>query len=367
MMPSIMAQRACRILDRVTATDLRDRVDKALRDFLHTATPSLGAIAGDLDELAEAAEAFVLDGGKRLRPAFCYWGYRATGAPDSASIVRAAAALELLQACALMHDDVIDDSDTRRGAPSVHRRFGALHRTQGWHGDSERFGEAAAVLLGDLALIWADTMLVGSGFDAVALQRAWPVWDAMRVEVMCGQYLDVVEQARGGGSVERALRVARFKSAKYTIERPLHLGVALADGSAELTEAMTRFGLPLGEAFQLRDDLLGVFGDPEVTGKPAGDDVREGKRTVLVAFAVEAATEPQATQLRRHLGDPQLDDQGLEIVREILTATGAAARVEGLIATRTTEAGAVLDSAPIDAAAADELRRLVDAASRRAG
>jgi geranylgeranyl diphosphate synthase type I len=250
----------------------------------------------------------------------------------------------------------------------VHRRFGALHRTAGWHGDSERFGEAAAILLGDLALIWADTMLVGSGFDAVALQRAWPVWDAMRVEVMCGQYLDVVEQARGGGSVERALRVARFKSAKYTVERPLHLGVRLGGGDAPLMAVMSRFGLPLGEAFQLRDDVLGVFGDPDLTGKPAGDDVREGKRTVLVAFATEAATPAQVTQLRRHLGDPQLDAAGLDVVRAVLTETGALARVEELITTRTSEALDALDGdVPIDPTAADELRRLVDVASRRAG
>jgi geranylgeranyl diphosphate synthase type I len=356
----------------VTAPDLRARIDKALQEFLHRATPPLGAIAPDLQELADAGEQFVLDGGKRLRPTFCYWGYRATGADDDDRIVTAAAALELLQACALMHDDVIDGSDTRRGAPSVHRRFGALHRTAGWHGDSERFGEAAAILLGDLALIWADTMLADSGFDAVTLQRAWPVWDAMRVEVMCGQYLDVVEQARGGGSVERALRVARFKSAKYTVERPLHLGVVLGresrgGGDDDLLAVMSRFGLPLGEAFQLRDDVLGVFGDPDVTGKPAGDDVREGKRTTLVAFATEAATPAQATQLRRHLGDPQLDATGLDVVRDVLTSTGALARVEEQITTRTAEALAALDGASIDAEAEAELRRLVDVASRRAG
>jgi geranylgeranyl diphosphate synthase type I len=194
----------------------------------------------------------------------------------------------------------------------------------------------------------------------------------MRVEVMCGQYLDVVEQARGGGSVDRALRVARFKSAKYTVERPLHLGVALGDGGEALTAVMSAFGLPLGEAFQLRDDVLGVFGDPEVTGKPAGDDVREGKRTVLVALAAEAATPAQATRLRRHLGDPQLDASGLDVVRDVLTATGALARVEDLITTRTADALAALDpaatgSVTIDPAAEQELRRLVDVASRRAG
>jgi geranylgeranyl diphosphate synthase type I len=350
----------------VTGIALRDRFDKAVQDFLREAMPALATIADELGPLAEATEAFLLDGGKRLRPAFCYWGYRATGSPDGEPIIRAAAALELLQACALVHDDVIDGSDTRRGAPAVHRRFAALHRSAAWYGDPERFGQAAAILLGDLALIWADSMLAGSGFDSPALQRALPVWDAMRVEVMCGQYLDVVEQARGGGSVERALRVARFKSAKYTIERPLHLGAVLG-GRADLCEVFSSYGLPLGEAFQLRDDVLGVYGDPGVTGKPAGDDLREGKRTVLVAYTVEAANAAQAEELRRRLGDPQLDADGVTVLREIIAATGALAKVESLIEQRVAEALAALEPADIDAAARTALVDLADTTSRRAG
>jgi geranylgeranyl diphosphate synthase, type I len=347
--------------------DLRARVDKALHDFLQRATAPLAGIAEELTEVADATAAFVLDGGKRLRPAFCYWGFRAAGGSDGDDIVRAAGSLELLQACALVHDDVIDRSDTRRGAPAVHRRFAALHRGSEWHGDPEAFGEAAAILLGDLALIWADAMLVESGFDAEALQRAFPVWDAMRVEVMCGQYLDVVEQSRGGGSVERALRVARYKSAKYTIERPLHLGAALAAGEPDLYDAFSGYGLPLGEAFQLRDDLLGVYGDPAATGKPAGDDLREGKRTVLVAFALESANDAQREQLRRRLGDPHLDDDGVTVLRDVIAATGAQSRVEGLIRRRVDEAVAALGAAAMDPMARAALEGLANAASQRLG
>jgi geranylgeranyl diphosphate synthase type I len=347
--------------------DVRARVDKALQAFLQHAMAPLRGIADELGEVAEATEAFVLDGGKRLRPAFCYWGFRATGGPDGDDIVRAAASLELLQACALVHDDVIDRSDTRRGAPSVHRRFAALHRASEWHGDPDRFGQAAAILLGDLALIWADAMLVESGFDSVALQRAFPVWDAMRVEVMCGQYLDVVEQSRGGGSVERALRVARFKSAKYTIERPLHLGAALAGSGQDLYDAFTGYGLPLGEAFQLRDDMLGVYGDPDSTGKPAGDDLREGKRTVLVALALESANEAQREQIRRRLGDPRLDDDGVTVLREVIAATGASERVERLIAQRVGQAVEALEPADMDDTARRALVELALAASQRHG
>ena len=350
----------------MSSADLRERVDKALHEFLQRAVAPLAGISTDLAPFGAATEAVVMDGGKRLRPAFCYWGHRAAGGPDSDALVRAAASLELLQACALVHDDVIDSSDTRRGAPSVHRRFAAIHRSSGWHGDPEAFGAAAAILLGDLALIWADTLLAESGIGIEALQRAFGVWDTMRIEVMCGQYLDVVEQARGGGSVERALRVARFKSAKYTVERPLHLGAALAGADEELLDALSAFGLPIGEAFQLRDDVLGVYGDPAETGKPAGDDLREGKRTVLVAFALEAGNDAQRETLRRLLGDPALDEDGVTILRDVIDATGAVLRVEQLIDERYESAQQALRSPLLDAVAADALRELAAAATRRA-
>ena len=257
----------------------------------------LEAVSEDLAPLADALVQ-LLAGGKRLRPAFCYWGHRAAGGADGEAIVNAAAALELFQACAIVHDDVMDGSDTRRGQPAAHRRFAALHRSRDWHGDPEAFGEGAAILLGDLCLSWSDEMLATSGFGPDELARGDRVFAEMRSELMGGQYLDLLEQARGGGSVERALRVARYKSAKYTIEKPLHLGAALAGGGQEVLDGFSGYGLPLGEAFQLRDDLLGVFGDPAQTGKPAGDDLREGKRTALVAMALEAADDAQAELVR---------------------------------------------------------------------
>jgi geranylgeranyl diphosphate synthase type I len=353
-------------------TELRGRIDQALVDFVRSRRPSLASISADLEPFADALGAFVLAGGKRLRPAFCFWGHRAAdpggaAAHDDDALVRAAAALELLQACALVHDDVIDRSDTRRGAPSVHRRFAALHEAAGWSGDPESFGQAAAILLGDLALVWADAMLAASGLPAPSLVRAWPVWAEMRVEVMCGQYLDVVEQARGGGSVERSLLVARYKSAKYTVERPLHLGASLAGADASLLDGLSAYGVPLGEAFQLRDDLLGVYGDPQVTGKPAGDDLREGKRTVLVALALERGNAEQRAVLRKYLGDPNLQSDGVAALRDVIAATGAAIEVERLIDERLRRALAALDSTPMNDAARSALVDLAAASTRRAG
>jgi geranylgeranyl diphosphate synthase type I len=349
----------------MVAEPLLERINTALREFITAAAPSLTDIGDELVPLTETASRFVLDGGKRLRPAFCYWGAIAVGAADTDAIVRAAASLELLQACALIHDDVIDRSATRRGQPSVHEQFAALHRDRAWTGDAAGFGTATAILVGDLFLVWSDAMLAASGVGDDALSRARPVHDAMRVELMAGQFLDVVEQARGGGSVDRALRVARFKAAKYTIERPLHLGAALGDGAPEAITTFTGYGLPLGEAFQLRDDLLGVFGDPAVTGKPAGDDVREGKRTVLIALALERGTPTGREALERRLGDADLDDAGIEVVRDIVTISGAAAEVEAMIEQRVTAALETLRAADLEPVASDALVALAGAATRR--
>ena len=349
------------------AADLRSRVGKALEAFLDRQAASLDAIAEDLGPVADALSEFLLQGGKRLRPAFCYWGWRGAGGADTDEIVAAAASLELLQACALIHDDVMDDSDTRRGRPAVHRRFASLHRGEQWLGEPDTFGRNAAILLGDLALIWADQLLNTSGLSGEVVFRGSGVYDEMRNEVMAGQYLDLLEQVRGGRDVSRALRVARYKSAKYTVERPLHLGGVLAGATHETLHTYTAYGIPLGEAFQLRDDVLGVFGNPAQTGKPAGDDLREGKRTVLVAIAVDRASEAQRALVRRLLGDPHLTGAGVTALREVIADTGALDEVERLIVERTAQAQAALDDAPIDPDARAVLAELALAATKRLG
>jgi geranylgeranyl diphosphate synthase type I len=208
-------------------------------------------------------------------------------------------------------------------------------------------------------------MLTASGLPADALRRARPAYDDMRTELMAGQYLDLLEQARGGGSVESAMRIVRYKSAKYTVERPLHVGGQLAGADGALLDAYSAYGLPLGEAFQLRDDLLGVYGDPAETGKPAGDDLREGKRTVLVAMAMERASASQGDVVRRYLGAADLDDEGVAALRQVLAETGAVAAVERRIVELTESAVGALRDASVDAEAADVLRALAAAATAR--
>jgi len=344
--------------------DLRARVQKSLDAFVAAQLPALEAVSEELAPLADALVRLIA-GGKRLRPAFCYWGYRGAGGQDSDALVAAAASLELFHAGALIHDDVMDGSDTRRGQPAAHRRFAALHRSSAWHGDPESFGAGAAILLGDLCLVWSDEMLSTSGLPVEHVAQGDRVFAQMRSELMGGQYLDLLEQVRGGGSVERSLRVARYKSAKYTIEKPLHLGAALAGAGQEVLDGYSGYGLPLGEAFQLRDDLLGVFGDPHETGKPAGDDLREGKRTALVAMALEAATPVQAALVRRHLGDPHLGEEGVAALRTVIQETGAVDRVETLIHELVDDAAAALAAAPVTDEAREVLGELVTAATSR--
>jgi geranylgeranyl diphosphate synthase type I len=344
---------------------LRPRVDKALSGFLATQRTLLLEIDPALDEVAGTVTAFVLGGGKRLRPAFAYWGFRGAGGVDSDEVVAAVSALEFVQASALIHDDLMDRSDTRRGEPSVHKRFETRHTGAGWRGSATGFGDSAALLLGDLALVWSDEMLHGCGLPLADLARARNVFDQMRTEVTVGQYLDVLTQATADTSLERAGKVARYKSAKYTVERPLLLGAALAGGGPEVFAAYAAFGLPLGEAFQMRDDVLGIFGDPAQTGKPAGDDLREGKRTYLVAAACASLDEPARARLDAALGDPALDDAGVERLRSLIRDSGALAATEDRIATLNTQALDALRDAPIDDEARAVLFALAEAATRR--
>jgi geranylgeranyl diphosphate synthase type I len=347
--------------------ELRIEIEEALGVFLEDQRTDLSAIGTELDSVSTALREYVLNGGKRLRPLFAYWGFRGAGGTPNASTIRACASLELIQACALIHDDVMDGSDTRRGFPAIHKRFAALHIAQGLSGDSEGFGVAAAILLGDLALVWADKMFHSSGVGKERLIDSLSVFDEMRVEIMAGQYLDVLEQALASQSVERSLRVARLKSAKYTVERPLHFGAALAGAHSELVESYTRFGMPLGEAFQLRDDLLGVFGDPEETGKPAGDDLREGKRTVLIAAALERANGTQAAFIEQHLGRATLGVNDVLRMREIISDTGAVTVVEDMIENGLSRALTALENSQIETDARACLTDLALAATRRRG
>jgi geranylgeranyl diphosphate synthase type I len=335
----------------------RARVDAALASFAAAKRAELHAISPDLATFADAAIDFIA-GGKRLRPLFCRAGWLVGGGdPDVQAFDDAAASLEWLQGSALAHDDLMDGSDTRRGRPSLHRQFEGLHRTDHLLGSAERHGAAAAILLGDLMLSWVDEQFRASALPRLPEALTW--LDRCKTEVAAGQYLDVLAQARGNLDVEVAMQVVRYKSAKYTVERPMHIGAALAGADADVMSALSAVALPLGAAFQLRDDVLGVFGDPAVTGKPAGDDVREGKRTVLVARAAALGTAADRVRIEALLGTAE----GAGELTALIERTGALAAVEADIARLEGEALAALERLPREAGIA--LESLVQSATRR--
>ena len=356
---------------RIEQTAFVAAVAGELTDFLTTRQSLMAAISPDIDPIMGSISNLVT-GGKRLRALMCYWGWRGAGGdPAAAEIVTAGSALELFQAAALIHDDIIDRSDTRRGGPSVHRRFSQLHHAQGWALDSERFGQAAAILTGDLCLSFSEEAFTDIGEQAAAGSRARLIFNLMRAEVMAGQYLDILEEVAGpvrdrAGAVTRAQSIIRFKSAKYSTEHPLALGGALAGAPDDLLRGYSAFALPLGEAFQLRDDVLGVFGDPVTTGKPAGDDLREGKRTVLIALALGQASTAESAFIDAKLGSPDLGDADVAEIRRIIEESGALQATEVLINEFGAAAYDALEQLPLDELAKTALRKLAEATVSRA-
>ncbi|QEO13199.1 polyprenyl synthetase family protein [Agromyces intestinalis] len=354
---------------------LVDLVQTRIEEFLADRGSILVDISPDLGAPLDFSRRF-LSGGKRFRARFCHAGWRAAAGPadlDPAPVVAAAAALELFHAAALVHDDLIDNSDTRRGAPSAHRLFERLHADSGWNGDAAEYGRAAAILLGDLILGWSDELLdeaLSLLDDRTAARLARAEFMRMRTEVAAGQYLDILEErawSTRGEHAQRELaeRVVVYKSAKYSIVAPLRIGAAIGGSAPIVADALADFGLPLGVAFQLRDDLLGVYGDPALTGKPAGDDLREGKRTLLVAIARERLGAGQRRILDELLGDPALTAGQVATLQQTIARCGAVDEVETIISAQLERAYAALDDAPVDDAAKAELRALGASVTRR--
>ncbi|GIJ79718.1 geranylgeranyl pyrophosphate synthase [Micromonospora phaseoli] len=352
----------------VYTRDLVSAVDQTLADFMATEVDALAEIDAAMGGFAATARDCVLAGGKRVRPTFAYWGWRGAvgGNAPVTPVLPALATLELLHTFALVHDDVMDASATRRGRPTAHVAMAAQHAEAGRNGDSGRFGEAVAVLIGDLCMVWADQLLARADLPADRLIEVRRGYDRMRVETVAGQYLDVLgETDPENWSVERALRVARYKTASYTVQRPLLFGASLAGigGDDPLLTAYTRYGLAVGEAFQLCDDLLGVYGDPTTTGKPAGDDLRTGKPTALLMMARELATPAQLRVLDR--GDRLTGAPDVTQLAEVMVDTGAVGRIERMIDERVEDALTALDVAAVDETARSALVGLANAATHR--
>ncbi len=333
-------------------SDIAERTEARVDSLLAAEVARWAAVDAGLEAPLTALRDLVLAGGKRLRPAFCYCAFvGAGGRPDDPRVVDVGAALELLHTFALIHDDVMDGSGTRRGLDAVHQRFIRAHGDGGWRGEARRFGEGIAILVGDFACTYADLLM------RAAPPAALDVYDELRVELCVGQSLDLVGTALRSTDVDDARRIATYKSAKYTVERPLHLGAALAGRIDDLGGPLSAIGLPLGEAFQLRDDLLGVFGEERVTGKPVGDDLREGKPTPLLAIASSRA-DADGLELLARVGAGDLEDTEIKALQELLVAGGAVEEIEATIVALVDRATRALADAPLAPPAADLLQEL---------
>ncbi|WP_432278445.1 polyprenyl synthetase family protein [Nocardia carnea] len=342
------------------------RVDSSLRahvgEFVAARCAEELGVAG-FDEPRRVVLDFV-SGGKYLRPTFMYLGYLC-GAEESDAALRASASLELLHAFALLQDDVMDESGTRRGLPSAHVRLAGWHSARGASGSSARFGESAAVLVGDLCLVWAERMLRESGIDAAAAARVWPRYDAMRAELAVGQLADLLNDAMRAPALEDVLDIARRKSGNYTVRRPLELGAAMAGCPPQVLEALGEYGACVGEAFQLRDDLLGLFGDPATTGKPAGADLRERKATTIVALTELLAGPAGRARLHELWSRGDFGDEAVRAALTVIIDSGAPQHAEQMITDRLQRAQSILERSGLDPAAVAALQKMAWSCTRR--
>ena len=362
------------------STNLLGQVQANLDSFCQKQRTDFEAISTDLIPVVDYTQS-LLQGGKRFRALFCYWAWRACLNDSSyhqseqeiqdseQAIAGIAASLEMFHAAALVHDDLLDQSDTRRGAPASHKRFETLHKEKSWAGAPERFGVAGSVLVGDLMLGWSSEIFGNALLHSPNREIESACRDEfslMRVEVMAGQYLDVLEENAAATrpvseGVGRAEKVILYKTAKYSIEAPLRIGAAFAGADPAKLSQFTQFGIPLGIAFQLRDDILGVFGDPSVTGKPAGDDLREGKRTVLVALTLEALTErspSMAESFEELLTSRELDTHQIAFMQKLIKDSGALEKTERMIVELGDRSLESLDAANLEESAKATLKAL---------
>ena len=346
----------------MSSTDeLIDRVNAVLEETIRSSRSRWAPLQADIDVVFEEVGALVLGGGKRLRPQFSHWGWVAAGgSTDSEESACIGAAIELLHAAALFHDDVIDDADTRRGRTTTHKTFAEQHSLGGWTGESRRHGEGSAILIGDITYVLSDSLM-----DNLP-SAARPLWHDLRLEMNIGQYLDVLGSSRQTRNVVEADLICRMKSAKYTIERPLHIGAVAAnpEKGQDLLPMLSAYGLPLGDAFQMRDDVLGAYGDSAVTGKPVGGDFREGKPTPLLARAHQMAQTHQLDVLAK-VGQHGLTDEDIAEIQQVVIDTGALKAMEDLISENHAQAVKALDKSRMQGESYDALVNLADVVTQR--
>ncbi len=301
----------------------KNQLDNFLRLYFNEKLKEAAEIDPESVVLVEELRRFIGNGGKRIRPAFAYAGYVASGGRSLDAILFASASLEFVQAFALIHDDLIDDSPLRRGKPSVHKVFEDFHKNRAFSSDAQHFGLSSAILSGDLALSFADELLSTSPFPSERIKRAKFYFDTLKKQVVFGQHLDLIASVKKKVVEKDILTILEYKTAKYTVERPLQIGAALAGADEDVMKIFSEYGIRLGQAFQIQDDILGTFGNKETIGKPNDSDIKEGKKTLLVVKALEWAKGEEKRRLEKVLGNKKVTDREIEEARNTIKDTGA--------------------------------------------
>ncbi len=343
----------------------RDRLEADLMAWVEAKRQAMRAELAEADELTGVLSEFLLRDGKRLRPALVYYSYRACGGDSEPVVMPVAMAVELLHTYLLVHDDIMDHAETRRGEPAVHVLFSDLHRDRGWQGDSTHFGTSVGILLGDLAESYAVELYSSSEMSEAVRPDVRKCFSTMCQEVIVGQYLEMTAGYRGNLTEEELLRILQMKSGRYSVERPVQLGALLAGASGDTLDALTRYGARLGEAFQLQDDLLGMFGDVDTVGKPVGEDLAEGKYTILIHSALEKLAPADRTTVESALGNAEVREDEVREVQKLIESVGARQRVVEMIETRMKAADEALSEAEVEGPGADFLQGLMDYLSGR--
>jgi len=313
--------------NKITALDylswFKKQFDKQLLAYLSEKRQEAKEINPETVVLVDEIIRFTENGGKRVRPAFMYSGYVAAGGKAHEAILFASMSVELLHTFALIHDDIIDNSDLRRGELTTHKAFEEYHKTRKLKGSKKEFGLSSAILVGDLAFSFAEEILTTAPFPQERIRRARYFFDQMKIQVIYGQYLDVLGGYKEGLTEDEVLQVLEYKTAKYTVERPLHIGAMMAGSDYQTLETFSRYGIPFGQAFQMQDDIVGSFGTEEEIGKPADSDIKEGKKTLLLAKAYERADKQQKKALDQIVGNKNATKTDIEKVKKIMEKTGA--------------------------------------------
>jgi len=339
-------------------------VEKELDLFFKDKLEKADKIDPSSKQMIELLKEFTLRGGKRLRAALVYYGYRCFSNKNLKEIIKASVTMELIQSYLLIHDDIIDNDDLRRNGPTLHISYKNIAKRKYKKIDSNHFGLSMAILAGDICAAFANEIMAKLKIKEKNKIQALNVLNHSLHHVIYGQVLDVLSELRiiTNKDIEK---IHRLKTATYTIESPLHIGALLAGAKQKHLKTLSNYAIPLGKAFQIKDDILGMFGEKEKVGKPVGSDIKEGKKNLLILKALESATPAQRQAIEEALGNQDLTKNQLNQVRAIVIKTGSLSYSQNLAKNLVKKAKSAIKSAKFRPVGKNFLLKIADYIEKR--